>query len=538
MSFVGAALAGHAAARPDAVALSCGARQLTYLALDAEIRALASTLAGALVVSEALSGAVLPFDGRDALTRQPRVALDLADPLDLLVSFLAVVRAGAVALVLDPAWPAPRKAAIRAATAPAVYLDAARLSELRRGPVPGTDWPQPSRDHLFYAGFTSGSTGEPKGYARSHRSWTDSFALSRQIFAIGAEDHVLVPGSLAHSLHLYGAVEALHCGARVTLAESFLPGRLARSLAQSDITVLYATPTQLVLMQREITRLGLALPGLRLCLVSGAAWGAGEKASLRAALPHTRLAEFYGASEMSFLTLSADPQPAPIGSVGKPFPGVEISLRDEAGRDCGTAVLDNLGRTATGTIFVRSPLLFSGYICGGGTEVRWDGEFLTIGDRGWRDADGNLYLAGRDKRMFVSAGLNLFPEEAEQVLREAGGVALAAVFGVPDRLRGRVPVAAILFEEERAPDPGYLRRLCLAALGRSRCPRRFHLLEAFPLTSGGKIDLPQLEALVLAREAARSSGCEVGPDTGPDTDVGTGLEANRQSSPTSDGRRA
>ncbi|WP_106754563.1 AMP-binding protein [Pannonibacter carbonis] len=512
MSFVGAALAGHAAARPDAVALSCGSRQLTYSALGAEIRALAGTLASALGVS----GAVLPFDGQNALTRQPRVALDLADPLDLLVAFFAIVRAGAVALVLDPAWPAPRRAAIRAATAPAVYLDAARLSELRREAVTGADWPEPARDHLFYAGFTSGSTGEPKGYARSHRSWTDSFALSREIFAIDAADHVLVPGSLAHSLHLYGAVEALHCGACVTLAESFLPGRLARSLASSGITVLYATPTQLVLMQREITRLGLDLPGLRLCLVSGAAWGAGEKAALRAALPHTHMAEFYGASEMSFLTLSADPQPAPVGSVGKPFPGVEMSLRDETGRECGTAVLDNTGRTATGTIFVRSPLLFTGYICGGGSEVRWDGEFLTIGDRGWRDADGNLYLAGRDKRMFVSAGLNLFPEEAEQVLREADGVALAAVFGAPDRLRGRVPVAAIQLEANGVIDPGYLRRLCLAALGRARCPRRFHLFKSFPLTSGGKIDLPALEALVLTREEAREEGRELAKETAQD----------------------
>lgn len=491
MSYVGAALAVHAAARPDTLALTCGERQFTWSALDTEIRALATAVAGAL----AASGAPLPFDGRQPLVRQPRVALDLGDPLALLIAFLAVARAGAVALVLDPAWTPQRKQAVRAATSPALVLDADALGALATGRVTASLPADPAPEHLFYAGFTSGSTGEPKGYARSHRSWTESFALSQQTFAIGPQDHVLVPGGLAHSLHLYGAVEALEAGARVSLAEAFQPGRLARLLASAEITVLYATPTQLVLIQREIDRRQLSLPRLRLCLVSGSAWGAGEKAALRASLPATRLAEFFGASEMSFITLNADPHPAPPGSVGRPFPGVELAILDDAGASVATG--------QTGTVHVRSPLLYSGYICGGGDEVRWRDGYLTVGDRGWLDADGHLYLDGRDKRMFVSAGLNLFPEEVEQVLRSLSGVAMAAVFGAPDRWRGRVPVAAILPASAEETDRSALRRACLAALGRARCPRRFHLFEAFPLTSGGKIDLPALEQMVLARESAR-----------------------------------
>nr|WP_208995961.1 AMP-binding protein [Pannonibacter sp. XCT-34] len=534
-------MASHAAARPDAPAVFCGSRSLTWSELVSRIEARAGHLARALSVSGAFDRAAVmaePDDGEGGMLRaQPRVALDLPDPLELLLSFFAVARVGAVALVLDPGWPQHRKAAILAATDPALVWTPADLADpdsadgsgdvaclppvplVVPAPLPAplpAPVPAPRPEQLFYAGFTSGSTGVPKGYARTHRSWTESFRLSRAAFAIGPQDHVLVPGGLSHSLHLYGAVEALEAGASVTLAQGLSPGRLARLLAEAAVTVLYGTPTQLVLLTRDSLRLGVQAPALRLALVSGATWGEGEKAALRLAFPGLRLAEFYGASEMSFITLNADPDPAPAGSVGRAFPGVEIEIRDAAGR--------RLAAGETGTIHVRSPLLFAGYICGGGEEVRRNAGFLTVGDRGHLDAAGNLFLAGREQRMFVSAGLNLFPEEAEALLRALPEIALAAVFGAPDRLRGRVPVAALLPAAGLAPaadrdaQHALLRRRCLGvlmpSLGRARCPRRFHLFDAFPLTPGGKIDLPALERHVLEREAERA-GKRLSPEDLP-----------------------
>lgn len=475
MSFTGADLAHHAAIRPGQIALVCGSGSLTFAALHERIEALAFQL-------RRRSPAAPP--------RQPRIGILLEDPLQALLAFFAAGRAGGIALMLDTTWPDALREQILTASAPDLVLNAATFEVLAAGaeePPPYT-LPVPASGDLFYAGFTSGSTGTPKGFARTHRSWTESFRLSAAAFGTSAADKVLVCGGLVHSLHLYAAVEGLCAGACVELMPRFQPKSVARRLAEAGITILYATPTQLQLILRDIE----AAPSLRLVLSSGAKLQPEDRQLLGRRLPGVRLCEFYGASEMSFVSLQDGV--APDGSAGRPFPGVSVEIRDADG--CVLAPGE------TGHLWVRSPLLFQGYICGGGEEVRWQDGWLTIGDRGWFDDAGYLYLAGRDKRMINSSGLNIFPEEVEQVLRAVPGVTAAAVFGVPDRLRGQRLVAAIWPDPEAAGsliDGSQLRRAVLAALGRARCPRNFLLFNAFPLTPGGKADLPALEHAVLAR---------------------------------------
>lgn len=485
MNYTGAALAHHAAIRPGRIALACGGANLSSAALHARIEALAFRLALHLPGR-------LPADP----PRQPRIGILLTDPLQALLAFFAAGRACGVALMLDTTWPDALRDQIIAAAAPDLVLDDAILQVLTAGaeaeePAP-SPLPFPDADDLFYAGFTSGSTGTPKGFARTHRSWMESFRLSAAAFGTSPEDKVLVCGGLVHSLHLYAAVEGLCAGASVELMPHFQPKAVARRLAEGGITILYATPTQLQLILRDSTD----APRLRLVLSSGAKLQPEDRAMLTRRLPGARICEFYGASEMGFISLQDGT--APETSVGRPFAGVDVEIRDANGRV--------LPSGETGHLWVRSPLLFQGYICGGGDEVRWQDGWLTIGDRGWLDDGGSLYLAGRDKRMINSSGLNIFPEEVEKVLRAVPGVTAAAVFGVPDRLRGQKLVAAIWPQPEAAAslaEASALRRAVLAALGRSRCPRAFLLFGAFPLTPGGKPDLPALERAVLAALEAR-----------------------------------
>ncbi len=482
MSFTGAALAHHAATRPGQTALVCGGASLTFAALQARVEALALQLHRRLPA---------------ASSRQPRIGIFLEDPLQALLAFFAAGRAGGIALMLDTTWPDALRAQILAASAPDLVIDAAAFPALTAGAeerkeTAGTPLPFAAPEDLFYAGFTSGSTGVPKGFARTHRSWTESFRLSAAAFGTSPQDKVLVCGGLVHSLHLYAAVEGLCAGAGVEVMPRFQPRVVARRLVQGGTTILYATPTQLQLILREVE----AAPSLRLVLSSGAKLQPEDRQMLTRRLPGVRTCEFYGASEMSFISLQDGT--APEASVGRPFPGVEVEIRDRQGRV--------LPQGETGHLWVRSPLLFDRYICGGGDEVRWQDGWLTIGDRGWLDEAGNLYLAGRDKRMINSSGLNIFPEEVEKVLRAVPGVTAAAVFGAPDRLRGQRLVAAIWPEPEaadRLKDGSLLRRAVLTALGRARCPRAFLLFEAFPLTPGGKTDLPALERAVHARLQTR-----------------------------------
>ncbi|MBD1549053.1 AMP-binding protein [Roseibium aggregatum] len=478
MAFVGDSLKDHARARAQAWALTCDRRSWTWAGLFDEVEALARELA-----SRTPEGA--------------RVGLSLTDPADLLVAFLAVIRRGGLAMVFDPVWPSSRRTWVERETAPDLVLDASVLVELRdRAQQSSAPLMAPDETVPFYAGFTSGSTGDPKGFCRNHRSWLKSFELSRAEFAIGSHNRIVIPGSLVHSLHLYGAVHGLHAGASVVLCPRFSPKTLADRLREEDGSVFYATPTQIHYVAEELTRSGPA-ETVGLVLASGAKWRAEDRRAMAAVFPKARLVEFYGASEMSFITISAPEDDVPDRSVGRAAAGVSIRI--------GAPGSPPVPPGTTGPIWVKSGLLFDRYICGGGDEVCWKDGWLTVGDHGFLDDNGFLYLAGREKRMIVTSGLNIYPEEVEQVLAAHPAVRGAAVFGLPDPVRGSRLVAAVTPEPGSRIDETELRRLCLGELGRSRTPRTFHMVTDWPLTPGGKTDLQKLEQRLLQAASAEAA---------------------------------
>eukprot|EP00873_Tetraselmis_striata_P003532 jgi/Tetstr1/423796/TSEL_014422.t1 len=303
---------------------------------------------------------------------------------------------------------------------------------------------RPNASDPFYIGLTSGSTGRPKAFQRSHVSWLTSFAACEDTFGLTRADRIAVPGSLSHSLHLFGALHALHMGARLDLNR-------------------------------------LTFPDVRRVLLSGAKWhGSGDTAA--DVFPAARFHEFYGTSETSFIaTRAADDPPA----FGRPSlsRGCDRHPRRRGPQPCAPA--------SPGLIHVSSAMLFDGYVLGGDPDTRREGGWLSVGDQGFVDDGGRLHLLGRRSRMLVCAGVNVFAEEIEAALLRHDSVAACAVFGRPDPLRGQRIVAAI-----RASDgsvlPDVLRRHCQAFLDPIKVPRAFHLLEDWPLTAGGKADLVTL----------------------------------------------
>lgn len=461
---IGADLEALAAAAPDRPALICDDEHLTRTALTAHIGGLAAHL----------SASTAPGDG---------IALAMGNAPALVEAFFACAVSGRQALVYDPAWPAPTRAAIDAALMPALTLDAA--PDMPPAPFP----PAPDPLAPFYVGFTSGSTGVPKGYRRNHRSWIDSFAVSAAAFGLGAQDVIMAPGGLAASLHLYGVVHALHAGATAVMMRQFHPRRALRLVARHAVTALYATPTQLQMLVEAGA--GAAFPSVRVIMVSGAKWRPQTRAAVEALFPRAGIAEFYGASETSFITLARPFEAVPAGSVGRAAPGVDLRIRDAQVRD--------LPAGEAGAIWVGSSMLFDGYACGGGVETRRANGFLTIGDHGRLDEAGFLYLHGREKRMLVTSGLNVYPEEVETVLAGLPGIKEAAVFGLPDPLRGVELVAVLRPSGGGALDESVLRAACRALLPAAKLPRRFLALDDWPRTTGGKADLRALEALAAER---------------------------------------
>jgi len=166
------------------------------------------------------------------------------------------------------------------------------------------------------------------------------------------------------------------------------------------------------------------------------------------------------------------------GTVGFPLPGVSVKLLDSEGR----AAADG----ETGEIYLRGPNVFSGYWRreDATREAFLDGWFRT-GDLAVRSHDGYYTLVGRRSDLIISGGFNIYPREIEEFLAEQPEITEAAVVGIPDRLRGEVPVAYVVVRT--SIDAGELEIRCRAVLASFKVPRAFIPVEKLPRNAMGKI---------------------------------------------------
>ena len=327
----------------------------------------------------------------------------------------------------------------------------------------GGDGPAPAPGPVpMLETLTGGSTGTPRRIRRTQRSWIASFAVNADLFGIGPGSRVAILGRLVHSLALYGAVEGLHLGADVHLLDDLRPDRQVRELVSRAISHLYATPTQLRLLEATPG----TWPALRQVIVGGAKLDAGLRATVAQLAPNADVVEFYGAAETSFITLATSDTPP--GSVGTAYPGVRIEIRK-------------------GEIWVQSRYVFEGYASDAGS-ARWDNGWLSVGEIGHCD-EGALFLSGRTGRMVTIADQNVFPEEIERFLIAQPGVTHAAVLSRPDGLRGSVLTAVLSGDPASQPA---IATACRSVLGPLKSPRTYVWRQDWPLLPSGKTDLAAL----------------------------------------------
>ncbi|AOV06731.1 AMP-binding protein [Sporosarcina ureilytica] len=339
---------------------------------------------------------------------------------------------------------------------------------------------------LFYMGFTSGTTGVPKAFVRHHQSWIKSFSSSRNNLGLSGTDHVLIPGALVHSHFLYGAICTLYLGGTVYLQPTFSPRNVLDWMQRLPITVIYTVPT----MNEAIAAQSIQMKRPIKIISSGAKWNEASKNKIREQFPNMTMYEFYGASELSFVTYSHDTwnQEKPM-SVGKACDGVRLEIRDANGNEVKNGMI--------GKIYVKSPLLFAGYVQPNTDILQTlqdqDG-WVTVDDLGYLDDEGFLYLVGREKNMIICGGENVYPEEVEAVLLSHPDITEAAVIGVENRYWGQVPVAFIQGDVSKCE----LRKLCRDQLSTFKVPKKWHFVEEFDYTTSGKIARHALEKLLPA----------------------------------------
>ncbi|HLJ51326.1 MAG TPA: AMP-binding protein [Bryobacteraceae bacterium] len=464
LSFVG---------RRDEIALEFGGETWTFGAIDARSNRMAQALR------------------ERGIGQGDRVAVQLVNCVEMIDLFLACVKTGVVFVpvnilykdrevghILRDAEPA---LFVTAETLPELMAEAARMPAVRPAAVLDGDSPAA----LVY---TSGTTGTSKGAVLTHNNFAANTANLVTCWRINSEDRFLLALPLFH-VHALG--NGLHCwlvsGCRMRLLERFEHQRAASEFLDFRPTLFFGVPTIYVRLldfapdqAREIGS------HMRLFVSGSAPLPAQVLEEFRRLFGHTIL-ERYGMSETLMNISNPYAGERRPGSVGLPLPGISVRLLN----DSGEPVADG----ETGEVHLRGPNIYAGYWRREETTRQSfrDGYFKT-GDLAVRSADGYYTLCGRRSDLIISGGFNIYPREIEEFLEEQAEVAEAAVVGVPDRVRGEIPVAFIV--PRGSADTEELIERCRGKLASFKVPRKVVCADKLPRNALGKVQkhlLPKVE---------------------------------------------
>ena len=319
--------------------------------------------------------------------------------------------------------------------------------------------------------LTSGTTGAPRGAARSGASIDDVVSMLSRI-PLKAGEPTVIASPVFHAWGLGHLTMGMLLGSTVILQRTFDPARVLAAVEQHQATTLVVVPVMLdKLLAAEPDRFDTS--SLRVIASSGSALPGVLATRVLSAFGPT-LYNLYGSTEVAYAAvatpedLAADPRTA-----GRPPHGVTLKLVDEAGQEVPAGT--------PGRVFVGSGLAFAGYT-DGSDKVRLDG-LVATGDMGVIDASGRLTVLGRDDDMVVIGGENVYPGQVEDALLSHPAVLEVAVTALDDPAFGIRLVAHVVGEA----DPEELKELVRSQLARFAVPREFRFLPALPRNATGKV---------------------------------------------------
>nr|WP_255696659.1 AMP-binding protein [Sandaracinobacteroides sayramensis] len=494
----------RARASPDAPALLSAEASLSYGALAGRAGGAAAELAESGIAAEAR---VAILARRNAafvanllgvsLRGNAFLVLDSAYPDERLLQMLAEARPAAILVSAEDGLTARARALAARAEVALVETDPERSEP----PIPG----RPDSDAPAYFLFTSGTTGEPRGVAVSHRPLAHFARWQARRFAIGPGDRVTMLSGLAHDPLLRDIFTTLSAGATLlvpTQEDILAPGRLSRWVAERKPSVAHLTPPLGEVMLAGAPE--AALSSLRLFFWGGDMLRPALVERMRAAAPGAAHVNFYGSTEtpQAVASFAVDQQP-PLGPVraipvGWASEGHVVRVVDPAGQP--------LSAWEPGELEVRSALLALGRLEQGAITPS-DGRYRT-GDRGFHRPDGAIQLAGRTDDQVKIRGFRVEPAEVASALEAHPSVSRAFVLADGDSHRRLIAFTVDdLADGARASD---LAAFLSGRLPAYMVPELFVPLDAMPLLPNGKIDRSRLRALA-ARQAASRPGPSLSP---------------------------
>jgi fatty-acyl-CoA synthase len=339
--------------------------------------------------------------------------------------------------------------------------------------------------------LTSGTTGSPKGAARSNPQSLDPAVSLLATIPLKARQTTNIAAPLFHSWGFAHFTLGLILGSTYVLRRKFDPETCLADIARYRCDSLVVVP---VMMQRilelpEQVRTRYDTSSLKVVAASGSALPGDLATEWMDAFGDT-LYNLYGSTEVAWASIAtpADMRAAP-GTAGRPPRGTAVKLYDEHGVE--------VPQGATGRIFVGNEMLFEGYTGGGTKDVI--GSLMATGDVGRFDTGGRLFVEGRDDEMIVSGGENVFPKEIEDLLARHEAVVEAAALGVEDREFGQRLRAFVVLEGGREVGEDELKDYVKRNLARFKVPREIVFIEELPRNATGKVLKRELEELDPAK---------------------------------------
>jgi acyl-CoA synthetase (AMP-forming)/AMP-acid ligase II len=358
--------------------------------------------------------------------------------------------------------------------------------------LPVADLPPATPERIAAILHTSGTTGLPKRVPRDHRSFMAATRAVRCSSGLTPEDVALLVSGVFTNAGLSNMLFSLLTGGSCVVAPGFDPDRYPDWLAAHRPTWALLNATELNLILDAAAKAGRATvagAGSRLRFIRAGAQPMTPGTAERAEGSFGALVfEGFGMTEASNIAKSGpgaeDRRP---GSCGRPMPeAAEMRILDALDADVTPG--------SVGAIVVRGPAVFKGYLddADANAAAFLPGGWFRTGDLGYLDADGFLYLLGRQSEIIIRGGENIAPAEVDLVLQSHPAVAEAAVFAVPDAKFGEDLVAAVAMREGQSASPRDLRTWMLDRLSPSKTPRRIWMVDALPRTSSGKVQRGEL----------------------------------------------
>jgi len=344
-------------------------------------------------------------------------------------------------------------------------------------------------DDLAVILYTSGTTGVPKGVALSHGNLESNARAAASLNELGREDWAVAVLPLSHSYGLTVMNAGHVLGSRVALVRWFHPEAVLQTIQEFRAVSMSAVPTMLVYL--------LNYPDAgRFDTSSMRAWGSGA-----APLPTELVEPFekkfggvilegYGLTEASpVVSAHRLSGPRRIGSVGRPIPGVEVSIRDDDDRP--------LPAGEVGEVCVKGPNVMVGYYRNPEETARTvRAGWLHTGDVGRVDEDGFLYIVERKKDLIIRGGFNIYPREVEEALYAHPKIAEAAVVGMADPLMGEDVLAFVVLKGGERATFEEVAAFCEERLARYKCPKQIRFVDSLPKSPIGKILRKELRTRV------------------------------------------